>query len=195
MENGVFPQIGTQKRPTKRGRPYGGYLGPNEPDGQEDRVSVFFVFMVSFGHMSTFILGGDHGGFALKEHLKRTLEQKGISYQDVTEDLQDGDDYPPIAQHVAQLMKDRSDTFGLLICRSGIGMDIAANRFRGIRATTIRTAEEAKLAREHNHANILVLGADFTSPKQAAHILSSWLDARPSYAQRHVRRVHQLDTL
>lgn len=159
------------------------------------RGSVFFVFVVSLGYMSTFILGADHGGFALKEHLKHTLEHKGIAYQDVTEDMQDGDDYPPIAQHVAQLVKDRSDTFGLLICRSGIGMDIAANRFRGIRATTIRNAEEARMAREHNHANILVLGADYTSPKQAEQILSTWLDARPSYAQRHVRRVHQLDAL
>lgn len=145
--------------------------------------------------MSTFILGADHGGFALKEHLKRTLEHKGIPYQDVTEDFQEGDDYPPIARHVAQLMKDQNDTFGLLVCRSGIGMDIAANRFRGIRATTIRTAEEARLAREHNHANVLVLGADFTSATQAERILSAWIDVRPSYAQRHVRRVHQLDTL
>ena len=145
--------------------------------------------------MPTFILGADHGGFSLKEHLRHVLERRGIRYEDVSEMLDEGDDYPPIAQRVARHVSRSNETFGLLVCTTGIGMDIAANRFRGVRAVTVRSSEEARYAREHNHANILVLGEAFTSPKQAEHILSTWLDTHPSYARRHVRRVHQLDEL
>lgn len=145
--------------------------------------------------MSTFILGADHGGFSLKEHLRRALERRGIRYEDLSEEQEEEDDYPLIAQRVARHVARSSDTFGLLVCTTGLGMDMAANRFRGVRAATIRTSEEARLAREHNHANVLVLGEVFTAPKQAEHILTTWLDTRPSYARRHVRRIHQLDEL
>ncbi len=143
--------------------------------------------------MSTFILGADHGGFSLKEHLRKTLVRLGLRVEDLSPEVVQGDDYPLIAQRVAKHVSQASDTFGILICKSGFGMDIAANRFRGVRAVVVRTMAEAQMAREHNHANILVLGEEFTSPTQATHILTTWIDARPSHAQRHVRRIHQLD--
>lgn len=144
--------------------------------------------------MFTFVLGADHAGFRLKEALKGFLRQRGVSVHDLSETYVEGDDYPSIAHHVAQHVANHAETFGLLVCGSGFGMDIAANRHKGIRAAVIRTAEEAQTCREHNHANILVLGERFTSEKQAKHLLETWLETRPSYAQRHVRRIHLIDT-
>lgn len=143
--------------------------------------------------MTTFLLGADHAGYALKEHLRKTLDQLGIRYQDLSPDLVEGDDYPFIAKRVAKQVVEKDGVQGLLVCGTGFGMDIAANRLRGVRAVVVQTAEEARLAREHNHANIIVFGGRITEPAQASHILKAWIDAHPSYAQRHVRRVHQLD--
>ena len=143
--------------------------------------------------MPTFILGADHGGFSLKESVRKLLEQRAIRYEDLSQTLNEEDDYPLVAQRVAHHVAQQNEVFGILVCTSGLGMDIAANRVRGARAAVIRTTEEARLAREHNHANILVLGEAFTTPRQAAAILTTWLDTRPSYARRHVRRVHQMD--
>lgn len=144
--------------------------------------------------MPTFLLGADHGGFALKEHLRKTLERLGVRYEDLSSEVTEGDDYPLAAQNVAEHLTNARDAVGLLVCRTGFGMDMAANRFRGIRAAVIRSSAEARLAREHNHANVLVLGSDFTTPSQADQILKTWIDTPGSHAQRHVRRIHQLDS-
>ncbi len=144
--------------------------------------------------MPTFLLGADHGGFDLKEHLRKTLDRLDIPYEDLSPEVVEGDDYPLAAQRVARHLTQGRDQLGLLVCRSGIGMDMAANRFRGVRAAVIRSAAEARLAREHNHANVLVLGSDLTTPSQADQILKTWLETPGSHAQRHVRRIHQLDT-
>ncbi|MBP7006238.1 RpiB/LacA/LacB family sugar-phosphate isomerase, partial [Patescibacteria group bacterium] len=134
--------------------------------------------------MSTFILGADHGGFSLKEHLRKTLIRLGMRVEDLSPDVVQGDDYPLIAQRVARHVAGSSETLGVLVCKSGFGMDIAANRIRGVRAIVARTAAEAQIAREHNHANILVLGEEFTPQIQAAHILKTWIDTRPSHSER-----------
>lgn len=144
--------------------------------------------------MPTFILGADHAGFALKEHLRKVLDQLNVRYEDLSPKIVEGDDYPFIAKRVAKLVAEKGDVHGLLVCGTGFGMDIAANRFRGVRAVVAQTAAEARLAREHNHANILVLGGHITEPAVASHILKTWIDAHPSYAQRHVRRIHQIDS-
>ncbi len=143
--------------------------------------------------MPTFLLGADHGGFALKEHLRKTLDRLGVRYEDLSPEVVEGDDYPLHAQRVAKHLTQARDTVGLLVCRTGFGMDMAANRFRGVRAAVARSTAEARLAREHNHANVLVLGAEFTSPSQADQILKTWMETLGSHAQRHVRRIHQLD--
>ncbi len=142
--------------------------------------------------MPLFLLGSDHAGFRLKEHLRRTLAARGIAFEDFSPDVVEGDDYVPVAERVAKHLSPTNDVMGILVCGSGFGMAIAANRFREARAVVIRTSEEARLAREHNHANILVLGEHFTSSRQAEQILTAWIDAHPSYSARHVRRIHQL---
>lgn len=153
--------------------------------------------MIHFIHlrMSTYLLGADHAGFALKERLRLFLAKQRLRVEDLSPDAQDGDDYPDVAQRLAKHIAKHPDTRGILVCGSGFGMEIAANRFRGVRAVVVRTAEEAQLAREHNHANILVFGERFTSPAQAEHILTAWMEASPSLAQRHVRRIHKLDAV
>ncbi len=145
--------------------------------------------------MHTFVIGADHRGFSLKESLKDTLRKEGCEFTDISESLDPNDDYPGIAQLVAKQVLRHDHVQGLLICGSGHGMDIAANRFRGVRAVVIRAPDEAAAAREHNHANVLVLGSDHTSPEKAAAILHAWIHAHPSYAERHTRRVHALDQL
>ncbi len=138
------------------------------------------------------LLGADHAGFALKETLKTALRRSGIPFQDLTPVFTEGDDYPPIASRVAKEVG-RSGGLGVLVCGTGHGMDVAANRRKGIRAIVARTPEDGVIAREHNHANILVLGGRVTTPRRAAAIVRAWLHATPSRAERHVRRVQQLD--
>ncbi len=154
---------------------------------------VHFLYLVVF--MPTYLLGSDHAGFLLKERLRKLLLARRIRFEDLSPDMQDGDDYPDVAQRMAKHVAKHPEAHGILVCGSGFGMEIAANRFRGVRAVVARTAEEAHLAREHNHANILVFGERFTSPAQAEHILTAWMEASPSLAQRHVRRIHKLDAL
>lgn len=145
--------------------------------------------------MPTYLLGADHAGFSLKERLRAFLLTHHARVEDLSPDAQDGDDYPDIAQRLAKHVAKHPEARGILVCGSGFGMEIAANRVRGVRAVVVRTAEEAQIAREHNHANVLVFGERFTSPAQAEHILTAWMEASPSLAQRHVRRIHKLDAV
>lgn len=141
----------------------------------------------------TISLGADHAGFPLKEEVRRFLEKKSISYTDHSPVLIPGDDYPAIAKQVAkEIVKDDS-RLGILICGSGIGMDIAANRFKGARAATVRSVKEAKLSRQDDFANILVLGGHITPAPLAKRIITAWLNTDPSHAARHQRRVKALD--
>ncbi len=141
----------------------------------------------------TISLGADHAGFSLKENIRAFLEKKGIAYIDHSPKLIPGDDYPPIARKVArQVLKDKA-SLGILLCGSGIGMDMAANRLKGIRAATVRSVREAKLSRVDDAANILVLGGHITPAPLAKRIVTAWLTTEPSHATRHARRVKELD--
>ena len=141
---------------------------------------------------SPLILGADHAGFELKELLKKHLQKQDVSFQDMTPLFRAGDDYPPIAQKVARAVVKRK-TLGLLICGSGFGMDIAANRIKGARAAIARNVKEVKLSRRDDLANILVLGARLTNPVLATRILSVWMTAPVGKAKRFVRRVKEMD--
>lgn len=145
----------------------------------------------------TILLGADHAGFALKQRLKAVLERRGFPVKDLTPKLKAGDDYPLVAKKLAKAVatsyKRQAPGFGVLVCGSGLGMDIAANRTKGVRAVVVRDVKEAKLSREHNHANVLVLGAWMTKPAMAERLLDTWLKAKPSDAARHLRRIKQLD--
>jgi RpiB/LacA/LacB family sugar-phosphate isomerase len=141
------------------------------------------------------ILGADHAGYALKEALRPFLAKQASirELEDLTADFHKDDDYPVAANLVAKAVASDPNALGLLVCGTGHGMEIAANRTKGIRAVVARTEEDARLAREHNHANVLVLGGWVTSPAKAKRLVAAWLETNPSTAARHKRRISQLD--
>ena len=137
-------------------------------------------------------IGCDHGGFHLKETLKRHLQAKGVVFEDLGTHSGESTDYPDYAKAVAEAVVSGKAQCGLLVCTSGIGMSIAANKVPGARAALVFNAEMASLAREHNNANILCLGAGQTSPQQAIEILDVFLGG--SFAGgRHERRVAKFE--
>jgi ribose 5-phosphate isomerase B len=139
-------------------------------------------------------LGADHAGFKLKESLKEALTKAKLPVCDLSPRLVKEDDYPLAAKKVTMAILHEEESLGVLVCGTGHGMDIAANRHKGARAIVARSEEDAKLSREHNHANILVLGGWVTKPALAKKIVMKFLKTKPSKTERHVRRVKQLDT-
>ncbi len=139
-----------------------------------------------------FSIGCDHGGFQLKETLKRHLQSRGVVFEDLGTHSTESTDYPDYAKAVAEAVVSGKAQCGLLVCTSGIGMSIAANKVPGARAALVVNAEMASLAREHNNANILCLGAKQTSPQQAIEIVDAFLGG--SFAGgRHERRVAKFE--
>ena len=135
--------------------------------------------------------GADHRGFGLKEDLKRWLAAHGHEVIDFGPASSDRVDYPDYAFKVADAVSRRQADRGILICSTGIGMSIAANKVRGVRAALADSLRLARLSREHNDANVLCLGADFVSAAEARRIIGVWL--RTEFAGgRHARRVRKL---
>jgi ribose 5-phosphate isomerase B len=139
-------------------------------------------------------LGADHAGFALKDALKRTLDARGVRWHDFGTGAAASVDYPDYAVQVANAVADGRADRGILVCGSGVGMAIAANKVRGIRAAPIVDVEGAVLAREHNDLNVLTLGARRTSVADAERIVAAFLDT-PFAGGRHEQRVHKIALL
>lgn len=138
-------------------------------------------------------IGADHRGFALKEKLIRHLLRLNHSVIDTGTTSPFGRvDYPDYAFAVAELVARGKAQRGILICATGIGMSIAANRVPGVRAALCLTPEMAQLARAHNNANILCLGADFLSPETAKRLVQVWLKT-PFIRGRHAKRLKKID--
>lgn len=136
-------------------------------------------------------LGADHRGFALKEEVKRWLTARGNGVIDFGPGSADRVDYPDYAFKVADAVARHKADRGILVCSSGIGMSIAANRFPKVRAALCSSVRQARLSREHNDANVLCLGADFVSAAEARRIVGVWL--RTGFAGgRHAPRVRKL---
>lgn len=136
--------------------------------------------------------GSDHGGFALKRFLIQQLEQQGHEVEDLGTHSLDSCDYPDFAHAVANNVISNKDSFGLLICGSGIGISIAANRHHGIRAALCHNTLEARLSREHNDANILVMGGRLVGEVLALDMLSTFL--KTSFeGGRHVLRIQKIE--
>ncbi len=136
-------------------------------------------------------LGADHRGFRLKEDLKRWLTPRGHEVVDLGPDSADRVDYPDYAFKVAGAVARRRADRGILICSTGVGMSIAANKVQGVRAALADSVRLARLSREHNDANVLCLGADIVSSTLARRIVGVWL--RTEFAGgRHARRVRKL---
>ncbi len=140
------------------------------------------------------VIGSDHAGYPLKQYVKKLLEYRRIVYTDVGVDSEQSADYPIYAGRVAQAVAAGRNPWGVAICGAGIGASIAANRFRGARAALCLTPDMARLAREHNNANILVFGGRITPLETAEKILDAWLESR-FQGGRHKRRIDQLDDI
>ena len=139
-------------------------------------------------------LGTDHGGFRLKEHLKKFLTKQQVAFVDLgPKKLIADDDYPDYAKLVAQKVSRNPlrDT-GLLICRSGQGVCIVANKFKNVRAALVWNVIEAKMSRNDDMSNILCLPSDYISPRMAEKIVEKWLDTPYSIDVRHTRRVKKI---
>lgn len=141
-------------------------------------------------------IGSDHAGFELKESLRAMLEDEDYEVIDAGPfEFDEHDDYPIYGAEVARQVSDGEADRGILICDTGIGMDIVANKFPGVRSALVHDIQLARLTRQHNDSNVLCLGALFTDSVQAERIVRNWLEEPFSGAERHKRRIAQIADL
>ena len=120
-------------------------------------------------------IGCDHGGYKLKEEIKKYLEEKGIEYKDYGTNNEERTDYPIYASKVAKAVVDKECEKGILLCRSGHGMTVVANKFKGIRAATLDSEEIAKFAKSDDDINVITLGWEYLTINAAICIIRTWL--------------------
>jgi len=137
------------------------------------------------------VIGADHGGFKLKEFIIKFLSSRGHTVKDVGAFSEEPCDYPLIGYDVSRLVASKAYHRGILICKTGIGMSIVANKVKGIRAALCDRPEIARSSREHNDSNVLVLAANIVKPEMAKKILEAWFGAG-HVEGRHARRVRQI---
>ena len=139
-------------------------------------------------------LGSDHGGFELKESLKELLKGRGVDVADCGTDNGNSVDYPDFGEKVARKVSSGEVEKGILICGTGIGMSIVANKYPGVRAALVTDPFMAQMAKEHNNANILVLGGRVLDTDSARKMVSIWLDATFE-GGRHQGRLDKITAL
>lgn len=142
--------------------------------------------------VGTVAIGADHGGFALKETIKSALEKEKIEVMDVGTHSEDAVDYPDFAAAVALVVRDSRAFRGIVICGSGVGASVAANKIPGIRAALCHDTFSAHQGVEDDNANVLCLGARVIGPQLALEVVHAFLNARFSGADRHVRRLNKV---
>jgi len=142
--------------------------------------------------MSKLLIASDHAGFDLKEKLRIYLEKKGMGVKDLGTYSKDRCDYPLYAYELAKNISHGKFKRGILICKSGIGNSIVANRLPGVRAALCHNVKITKLSREHNDSNILVLGSAFVSLDLAKKMIAVWLKTQ-FLGGRHLKRVKLID--
>ncbi len=142
----------------------------------------------------TIAIGADHGGFALKQKLAAYLKERGYRIEDCGTHSGDAVDYPRFAEAVAQAVAGGGSRWGIVIDGAGIGSCMAANKVRGVRAALCYDISSARNSREHNHANVLTLGAGLIGESLARQIVDAWLET-PWGGGRHERRVRLIDAL
>lgn len=140
-------------------------------------------------------LASDHGGYELKQEVIRHLKERGLAYKDYGCDSEQSCDYPEFAHKAAHAVADGECERGILICGTGIGISIAANKVPGIRAALCHDCFSAEATRLHNDANMLAMGARVIGPGLALKIVDTFLDTPFSEEERHIRRIGQIEQL
>jgi ribose 5-phosphate isomerase B len=140
-------------------------------------------------------IGADHGGFILKEKLLGRLAEMGHEVTDFGTDTTQSCDYPDFAHAVAETVAEGRADRGLLICTTGIGMAMAANKISGVRAAPAQSQDEVRLTREHNDANVLTLGAKYVDERRAMELIRTFLETEFSGGERHARRIAKIEQL
>ena len=138
-------------------------------------------------------IGSDHGGFALKEAIKKHLEERGLEYKDFGTYSDASCDYPVYGRAVAKAVAAGECELGILICGTGIGISITANKVPGVRAALCSDCFSAEATRQHNNANILALGARVLGEGLALKIVDTFLDTPFSNDERHIRRISMIE--
>ncbi len=139
-------------------------------------------------------IASDHGGFALKEHIKGYLRKRGLKFVDLGTNSEDSVDYPVYGKACAEAVAGGKADRGIVVCGTGIGISIAANKVKGIRCGLCTSVEMAEMTRKHNNANMLALGGRTTEPDLALEIVAAWLDTEFE-GGRHERRTNMLDDM
>lgn len=176
--------------------PYGGEEEQYEKtyDDIARRVKKVIRILKNEGGNTMIALGSDHGGYELKQEVIKHLEKKGITYKDYG--CYDGNacDYPVYAKKVAHAIVEGECDKGIVICGTGIGISIAANKVKGIRAALCHDVFSAQATRQHNDANVLAMGARVVGPGLALMIVDTFLDTEFSHAERHQNRIDQIES-
>ena len=138
-------------------------------------------------------IGNDHTGYELKKVITDYFDKKGLEYKDFGSAKVDASDYPDFAKAVGKSIQNKECDKGILICGTGIGISIAANKMKGIRAALCHNCFSAEASRLHNDANILAMGARVIGPGLALKIVETFIDTEFSGAERHMRRIKMLE--
>ena len=144
--------------------------------------------------MKKIVIGNDHGGYDLKKVIKKHLKKKGYEIVDVGTYSRESVDYPDFAEKAAKMVSSKEVDYGILICKTGIGMSISANKIRDVRAANVHNIFTARSSKEHNDANIITLGSEVVKPDDALEIIEVWLNARFE-GGRHKRRIEKISKL
>lgn len=139
-------------------------------------------------------IASDHGGYALKEQVKQHLLERGLEVEDLGTHSEDSVDYPVYGKLCGQTVASGKADLGVVVCGTGIGISIAANKVKGIRCGLCTSVEMAHLTKQHNNANVLALGGRTTKPELAMAIVDEWLDTEFE-GGRHQRRIDMLDEM
>ena len=140
-------------------------------------------------------IGADHRAFDLKEQLVACLAPQGREVEDLNKNNNPDDDYPDVAKSVAEKVGENTDNFGILLCRSGAGVSVAANKVKGVRSALMHNPNQVEIARADDDINVLALGADFITLEEAKKAISVFLATPFSGEARHVRRLEKISQL
>lgn len=138
-------------------------------------------------------IGSDHGGYQLKKEVMEHLKSRGIEYMDCGAYSEESCDYPVYAKKVANAILEKQAELGILICGTGIGISITANKIKGIRAALCHDCFSAEATKSHNDANILAMGARVVGTGLALKIVDTFLDTPFSNDERHIKRIQQIE--